>query len=127
MNDLRNWFRKKNYLYELLYLSESKINRAIFKQWQEDTDNFISTRASNEVEKLIQSRNLVIVTGNSGSGKSAIIQHIALGYKNQGWTVIPVYSVKEIIDAWSQQDALDRTILVFNDPIGNESFDEEKK
>lgn len=118
--------QKKSYFYELLYLSESKINRATFKQWQEDNDNFISTRACNEVEKLIKSRNLVIVTGNSGSGKSATIQHIALSYRSQGWTVIPVYRVKEIIDAWSGQDALDRTLLVFNDPIGNESFDEEK-
>lgn len=67
------------------------------------------------------------MTGNSGSGKSAIIQHIALNYRSDGWTVKPIYSVKEIIDAWSKlQDALDRTLLVFNDPLGNESFDEEK-
>uniref|UniRef100_K1QTY1 Novel STAND NTPase 3 domain-containing protein n=1 Tax=Magallana gigas TaxID=29159 RepID=K1QTY1_MAGGI len=71
---------------------ESKINRAIFNQWQEDNDNFIPTRACNEEEKLIKSRNLVTVTGNSGSGKSATIQHIALGYKNQGWTMFSISS-----------------------------------
>uniref|UniRef100_K1PQ35 Ankyrin-1 n=1 Tax=Magallana gigas TaxID=29159 RepID=K1PQ35_MAGGI len=104
---------------------ESPVDRAIFMQWQDDNKQFVSTRACKEVEKLIQSQNLVIVTGNSGSGKSAIIQHIALCFRSQGWTVKPVYNVKEIIDTYSSVDVLQRRILfVFNDPIGNESFDE---
>eukprot|EP00105_Crassostrea_gigas_P041590 XP_019925738.1 PREDICTED: uncharacterized protein LOC105335313 [Crassostrea gigas] len=45
-----------------LHKAKSKINRAIFNQWQEDNDNFIPTRACNEEEKLIKSRNLVTVT-----------------------------------------------------------------
>lgn len=82
------------------------------------------TRACKEVEKFIKSENLVIVTGNPGSGKSAIIQHIALGYRRQGWTVKPVYSVKEIIDAYSSEDVLQKHIFfVYNDPFGNEFFD----
>nr|XP_034328181.1 uncharacterized protein LOC105328615 [Crassostrea gigas] len=106
---------------------ESNIDRAIFRQWKEENENFVITRACKQVEKIIKKQNMVVVTGNSGSGKSAIIQHIALNYRSDGWTVKPIYSVKEIIDAWSKlQDALDRTLLVFNDPLGNESFDEEK-
>uniref|UniRef100_A0A8W8MRD6 Novel STAND NTPase 3 domain-containing protein n=1 Tax=Magallana gigas TaxID=29159 RepID=A0A8W8MRD6_MAGGI len=104
---------------------ESPLDRAIIMQWHDDNRKFVSTRACKEVEKLINSQNLVVVTGNSGSGKSAIIQHIALCYRSQGWTVKPVYKVKEITDSYSSVDVLQSRILfVFNDPIGIESFDE---
>uniref|UniRef100_A0A8W8IEG8 Novel STAND NTPase 3 domain-containing protein n=1 Tax=Magallana gigas TaxID=29159 RepID=A0A8W8IEG8_MAGGI len=94
-------------------------------QWQDDNRQFVSTRACKEVEKLIKSQNLVVVTGNSGSGKSAIIHHIALCFRSQGWKVKPVYNVKEIADTYSSVDgSQSRLLFVFNDPIGNESFDE---
>ncbi|XP_065924563.1 uncharacterized protein [Magallana gigas] len=66
---------------------ESRIEKAIFDQWKQDEVCFILTKACEEVEKLFKSRSLVIVAGHSGSGKSAIIQHIALKYREQGWTV----------------------------------------
>ena len=63
--------------------------------------------------------------GHSGSGKSAIIQHIALEYRKQGWVVQPVYSVEEIHLAFKAGHfTKEKTIFVFNDPIGKESFDE---
>uniref|UniRef100_A0A8W8IKD7 Novel STAND NTPase 3 domain-containing protein n=1 Tax=Magallana gigas TaxID=29159 RepID=A0A8W8IKD7_MAGGI len=66
---------------------ESLIEKAIFDQWKQDDIDFISTKACKGVEKNIKSRNLVIVAGHSGSGKSSIVQHIALQYREQGWTV----------------------------------------
>uniref|UniRef100_A0A8W8IKW1 DZIP3-like HEPN domain-containing protein n=1 Tax=Magallana gigas TaxID=29159 RepID=A0A8W8IKW1_MAGGI len=66
---------------------ESRIEKAIFDQWKQDDIDFISTKACKEVEKNIKSRNLVIVAGHSGSGKSAIIQHISLQYREQDWTL----------------------------------------
>lgn len=109
----------------MLYLSESPVDRDIFKQWQEDNNTFISTRACTEVETLIKNQSLVVVTGNSGSGKSVIIQHIALSYRGQGWTVKPIYEVSEITKAYCSLDKFHNKILfVLNDPIGNEIFDE---
>uniref|UniRef100_K1PUI2 Uncharacterized protein n=1 Tax=Magallana gigas TaxID=29159 RepID=K1PUI2_MAGGI len=67
---------------------ESRIEKAIFDQWEQDEVCFISTKVCNEVKKIIKSRNMVVVAGHSGSGKSAIIQHIALKYREQGWTVL---------------------------------------
>uniref|UniRef100_A0A8W8J8K4 C1q domain-containing protein n=1 Tax=Magallana gigas TaxID=29159 RepID=A0A8W8J8K4_MAGGI len=66
---------------------ESRSEKAVFDQWEEDDSYFVSTKACEEVENRIKSKNLVVVAGHSGSGKSAIIQHIALKYKKQGWTV----------------------------------------
>lgn len=74
---------------------------------------------------MTENQNIVIVAGHSGYGKSAIIQHIALQYREQGWTVKPVYKVEEIVYALSEEEMLkSKFLFVFNDPIGKESFDE---
>lgn len=86
---------------------------------------FIPTKACEEVESLINTQNLVIVVGQSGSGKSAIIQHIALKYRSQGWAVKPVTRVDKIIKDYESNNILpNKTLFVINDPIGKESFDE---
>lgn len=84
---------------------------------------FIPTKACKEVEKLADSENLIIVTGNSGSGKSAIIQHVALKYRKQGWIVKPLNEVNEILDTLKDK-VENKTLLVISNPIGKESFDE---
>lgn len=100
------------------------MEKNIFEQWQNENKFFIQTKAFKEVEKLIKSQNLVIVGGHSGSGKSAIIQHIALKYRNQGWIVIPIYRVQEIINVFNnKKEVSNETLFVFNDPIGKDTFD----
>uniref|UniRef100_A0A8W8NNY9 Novel STAND NTPase 3 domain-containing protein n=1 Tax=Magallana gigas TaxID=29159 RepID=A0A8W8NNY9_MAGGI len=94
------------------------------EQWQKDDTLFVETRASIEVEKLIQSQNIAIVTGNPGSGKTAIVQHIALKYRSQGWTVKPVDAAKDTIEVLSKHTLEKRTIVVLNDPIGKETLDQ---
>ena len=109
----------------VIYFSETESEKSMFCQWLEDDDFFILTRAAKKVDKLIKTNNLVIVTGHSGSGKSAIIQHIALRYRSQGWIIKPVYSFQEIHDAYrSRNFEKGLYIFVFNDPIGKESYDE---
>nr|XP_034308574.1 uncharacterized protein LOC117683480 isoform X2 [Crassostrea gigas] len=104
---------------------KSKIEKDLFDQWKHEDVCFISTKASKEVEKIIKTKNLVIVTGHSGSGKSAIIQHIALKYREQNWRVKRVKKVEDIMDEYSSSRfEKDKTICVLNDPFGKESFDE---
>ena len=107
------------------YLTESDSEKLIVGQWQEDDKLFIPTNAAKEVENDVKTNNLIIVHGHSGSGKSAIIQHIALKYREQGWVVKPMYSAEEIHRAFKAGYYMkDKTIFVFNDPIGKESLDE---
>ena len=68
---------------------------------------------------------MVIVIGHSGSGKSAIIQHIALKYRKEGWDVKPVDIVKEIKESYESGSFKEgKTLFVLNDPIGKDSFDD---
>lgn len=107
------------------FLIELLLDKATFDQWRNDDNYFVSTRASKEIERMTKNQNIVIVTGHSGSGKSAIIQHIALQYKKQGWTVKPVNKVEKIVYAFLEKEMLKKKLLlVFNDPVGKESFDE---
>lgn len=63
------------------------------------------------------------MAGHSGSGKSAIIQHIALKYKEQGWTVRRVKMVEDIVDdCYSSQFQKNKTFFVLNDSLGKEAF-----
>ncbi|XP_062595836.1 uncharacterized protein LOC134257209 [Saccostrea cucullata] len=114
-------------LQELKRKSEDKENilvKEILDNWREDDVAFIPTRASEAVQKKLKSLNLITVVGNSGSGKSAIIQHIALILKEQGWNVIPVDKVEEIKKICSTGVSENRILFVFNDPLGKESLDE---
>lgn len=74
----------------------------------------------------MKNQNIVIVTGHTGSGKSAILHHIALKYRREGWDVKPVHTVTEMINILKSSKSILRseTIFVRNDPIGKESFDE---
>ena len=74
---------------------------------------------------MIETKRYVIVTGHSGSGKSAIIQHIALKYREKGWVVKPVETIDPIIKAYESNDFEENmTLFVIDDPIGNDVFDD---
>lgn len=74
---------------------------------------------------MLNDQNIVIVAGHYGSGKTAIVRHIALKYRKHDWTVKPVNAVEEIkLTYASRYLSRKKTLFVFNDPIGKESLDE---
>lgn len=104
---------------------ELPADQALIKQWEEDNKPFVETEASKEVERLIDCQNIVIVTGHTGSGKSAIVHHSALKYKRQGWNIKPVRTVMEMMQTINSPSNTmkSKVLLVFDDPIGKESFE----
>lgn len=95
------------------------------QEWQKEDDFFVSTRACKKVEEVITNHRTVLVTGQAGSGKSAIIQHIALKYKNEGWIVKSLSKLVEIKQEINlKRNLRNKILLVINDPVGKESFDE---
>ena len=102
---------------------EKEHGEDIFNLWQNEDDLFVQTRASNAVEQMLNVRNLVIVAGHYGSGKTAIVQHIALKYRKRDWTVKLVNAVDEIqLTYVSKYFNRKKTLFVLNDPIGKESL-----
>lgn len=82
--------------------TELTLDKIRLDDWQEDNTHFVETKASIEVEKLIKRQNIVIVTGNPESGKTAIVQHIALKYRGQGWNVKPVDAVNDMLEIFTK-------------------------
>lgn len=112
--------------YFLVLSTEFSLNQVTLKQWQEDNKLFVERNASKEVERLLDSQNMVIVTGHPGSGKSEIVHHVALKLRKQGWNVKVIHTVRvmiQIINSFTR-GLNDKTIFVLNDPIGKDSFDE---
>lgn len=112
--------------YSFLFCTEFCLDREVIEQWQEEDKQFVETKASKEVERLINCQNIVMVTGHTGSGKSAILHHVALKYRSQGWNVKQVCTVMDMIKMFnSSKFDIDRgTVFVLNDPLGKDSFDE---
>lgn len=111
-------------MFVVFFFLESPLDKAIFYQWQRNDIFFIQTKACEEVERKVEIQSPVIVTGHSGSGKSAIIQHIALKYRERGWSVKPIKGVEDLVNAFPSIESDEKKICVLNDPIGKESFDE---
>ena len=97
----------------------------IFEEWQREDKLFSPTIASDEVERMIKTRNIVIVAGHSGSGKSAIIQHIGLKYRLEHWLIKPVNTLEEIIWIYDKDEFYEeQTLFVLHDPVGKTCLDE---
>ncbi|XP_052693877.1 uncharacterized protein LOC128172150 isoform X4 [Crassostrea angulata] len=104
---------------------EESAHNKVMQEWQKEDDFFVSTRACKKVEEVITNHRTVLVTGQAGSGKSAIIQHIALKYKNEGWIVKSLSKLVEIKQEINlKRNLRNKILLVINDPVGKESFDE---
>ncbi|XP_078327755.1 uncharacterized protein LOC111102455 [Crassostrea virginica] len=113
------------YLIVVFYLYRIQVTGDIFVKWQREDKLFSPTIASDEVERMIETRNIVIVAGHSGSGKSAIIQHIGLKYREDGWVVKPVYSLDEIFEIYEKKNVdTEKTLFVLNDPFGQWGINE---
>lgn len=84
-------------------------------KWKIDNQPFFVTRAAKHVFNKLESVNIVIIIGQSGSGKSATARNVALKWESQGYNVVPVESVDNIID-YRCKDT--QQIFVIDDPIG---------
>lgn len=95
-------------------------------QWKKENGAFLSTQACKEVEQRIIRQSVVLVIGHPGTGKSAIIQHIALQYKKcrrEKWTLKPLQSIMDFKKAYSDKT---KTIFVINDPFGKDAIKTEE-
>lgn len=97
----------------VFFLSALPFQKQQICQWKKENSAFFSTQACKKVEQSIQSQRVVMVIGHPGTGKSAIIQHIAL--QREKWALKPLQSIMDFTEAYSGKT---KTIFVINDPFG---------
>ncbi|XP_052083811.1 uncharacterized protein LOC127721184 isoform X2 [Mytilus californianus] len=66
------------------------------QRWEEKDKKFIETASYNAIWTGIEQNQCVLVTGNSGAGKSAVIHHVALKLRNMGYKILPIIQPGDI-------------------------------
>ncbi|CAG2252420.1 unnamed protein product [Mytilus edulis] len=92
-------------------------------EWKKDDHMFVVTKATKYVKSFLKykRKNVVVVTGSSGNGKSSIIHHIALELCfKYGYEVIPfVTGPQDIINF---RDPTKKQVFVVDDICGKEAI-----
>ncbi|XP_063414552.1 uncharacterized protein LOC134696615 [Mytilus trossulus] len=92
-------------------------------EWKKDDHMFVVTKATKYVKSFLKykRKNVVVVTGSSGTGKSSIIHHIALELCfKYGYEVIPfVTGPQDIINF---RDPTTKQVFVVDDICGKEAI-----
>ena len=96
-----------------------------FEFWEREDEHFKPTRVSEKVERMLKTGNIVIVVGLFETGKSLIIPHIGLKYREDSWLVKQVDTLNEILEiAEEEKFVKEKTLFVLNDPIGQWKIDD---
>lgn len=106
-------------LFHVFFLSALPFKKTQICQWKKENSDFYSTQIYKEVEKRLTTHSVVMVIGHPGTGKSAIIQHIALQYKKEKWILEPLQSITDFENMLSNKN---KTIYVINDLFGKHAI-----
>ena len=88
----------------------------LINKWRIEDELFYNgTGGFTAVLEMVQSKNYVTIIGGPGSGKTATAQHIALQLEKQGWEVVPVCRLEEIIQ-YGDRDH--KQVFVLDDVLG---------
>ncbi|XP_056000943.1 uncharacterized protein LOC130048352 isoform X2 [Ostrea edulis] len=94
---------------------------SLYEEWEKENDHFVSWSASSHVIESLQNNNIVIITGEQGSGKSAIIHNVAVHLKSRSCKIVFVSHLKDIIACWQSED--NKVCYIIEDPFGKTVLD----
>ena len=88
----------------------------LIKKWKiEDKLFYDETGGFRAALEMVQSKNYMTIIGGPGSGKTATARHIALQLEKQGWEVVPVCKLEDIIE---YGDRGHKQVFVLDDVLG---------
>lgn len=93
-----------------------------FQDWARKLQSFVKTRATQIIYEKVRTRNVVTITGPTGSGKSAYAYYAAFRLKNElGYTIIPARQAVDITSYYVQGT---KQVFIIDDFIGKYAVDE---
>lgn len=108
----------------VFFLSALSFKKTEIRQWKKENSDFYSTKACKDVEQRITNQSVVMVIGHPGTGKSAIIQHIALKRQNERWNLEPLQTIMDFEKTFSSKE---QTLYIINDPFGKNALKEKER
>ncbi|XP_062598734.1 uncharacterized protein LOC134260163 [Saccostrea cucullata] len=91
--------------------------------WKEDDLVFKETRGFRKVFEVCRSTSVITIVGCPASGKTSIARRIAMILECEGWEIVPLLDMKDMIE-FSTVDSMQ--VFVCDDPFGIFSFDKSK-
>ena len=100
------------------------MNLRAIKTWIEEDKKYISIKATEKVFSLVTTEDCVTVTGNAGTGKTALIRHIALELLCQRYEIVPVNDPQEIEKYYDDNV---KQVFIIDDACGVHTVDDNKR
>lgn len=88
--------------------------------WKTDLINFYKTRGAQEVVKSIKENNIVMIIGNSGTGKSTTMKYTTLQLREEGYEIIILSDPNDIP---SQRFINRKQLFIMDDVLGKYRID----
>ncbi|XP_052069356.1 uncharacterized protein LOC127708505 [Mytilus californianus] len=89
-------------------------NATLVETWIKDDQSFYETKGTELVYATVKKCRCILVTSNSGSGKTATIRHIALQFKEKGFEIVPVECPDDLIKYRTNK----RQVFLIDDVLG---------
>lgn len=98
-----------------------KVNTAnVLDDWRADLENFYETEGTKKVIEQLNTNNAVMITGNSGIGKTATMKYVSLLFEKTEYEVVLISSPNDIP---TQRFPGRKQIFIIDDIIGKYSVD----
>ncbi|VDI62947.1 Hypothetical predicted protein [Mytilus galloprovincialis] len=98
----------------------AEANATMVETWLEDDETFYETEGSELVYDKLQDCSCILVTSNSGVGKTATIRHIALKFKMDGFEIVNVpVETPEYIIKYKRNN---KQVFLIDDVLGKYSL-----
>ncbi|VDI48270.1 Hypothetical predicted protein [Mytilus galloprovincialis] len=82
---------------QALPLGTKQTNAVLVETWQQDDESFDETKGSALVYNKVKNCTCILVTSNSGLGKTATIRHIAFKLRDEGFEIVPIETPEDIM------------------------------
>ncbi|CAG2192752.1 unnamed protein product [Mytilus edulis] len=92
----------------------AEANAAIVDAWRIEDESFYETKGTEIVYDKVKESDCMLVTSNSGLGKTATIRHIALKLHSEGFEIVPVESPEDKIKYKTNQ----KQVFLIDDVLG---------
>ncbi|XP_071152026.1 uncharacterized protein, partial [Mytilus edulis] len=92
----------------------TEANATFVDAWRIEDDSFYETKGSEFVYDKVKDSGCILVTSNSGYGKTATIRHIALKLHSEGFQIVPVEFPEDIIIYQTKQNQ----VFLIDDVLG---------
>lgn len=78
----------------MIYLTVNTAN--VLDEWRAELETFYETEGTKEVIEQLNTNNAVMITGNSGIGKTATMKYVSLLFESKGYEVVLITSPSDI-------------------------------